>query len=167
MCGLSVRKTDTVKSISAIHDVCFSLLLPCHVILKLLPYVAVTFGYVRLSLYNFFIQGYGTLHFFSTAVAVPEKKRSLPTPRGKISFFLRFGEPLSLRENGVLKSPHRSLKKTDTPVWVCPFLAAIQGFEPRQAESEAAVLPLHYIAIPRLTYQAFILYYILKICQGG
>ena len=29
-------------------------------------------------------------------------------------------------------------------------LAAIQGFEPRQAESEAAVLPLHYIAIPRL-----------------
>ena len=29
-------------------------------------------------------------------------------------------------------------------------MAAIQGFEPRQAESEAAVLPLHYIAIPRL-----------------
>ena len=78
------------------------------------------------------------------------KKRSLPTPRGKISFFLRFDEPLSLRESGVLKSPYRSLKKTDTPVWVCPFLAAIQGFEPRQAESEAAVLPLHYIAIPRL-----------------
>ena len=34
-------KTDIVKSISAIHDVCFTLLLPCHVILKLLPYVAV------------------------------------------------------------------------------------------------------------------------------
>ena len=30
------------------------------------------------------------------------------------------------------------------------YMAAIQGFEPRQAESEAAVLPLHYIAIPRL-----------------
>ena len=58
------------------------------------------------------------------------KKRSLPTPRGKISFFLRFGEPLSLRESGVLKSPYRNLKKTDTPVWVCPF-AFIKFFEYR------------------------------------
>ena len=41
-------------------------------------------------------------------------------------------------------------KKRTRPIRVCPFLAAIQGFEPRQAESEAAVLPLHYIAIPRL-----------------
>ena len=42
-------KTDIVKSISAIHDVCFTLLLPCHVILKLLPYVAVAFAFLRFS----------------------------------------------------------------------------------------------------------------------
>ena len=49
-CGLADTQTDTVKSISAIHDVCFYLLLPCHVILKLLPYVAVAFGAHRFLL---------------------------------------------------------------------------------------------------------------------
>ena len=54
------------------------------------------------------------------------------------------------RKNGFHESLYHSQKKRTRPVRVCPFLAAIQGFEPRQAESEAAVLPLHYIAIPRL-----------------
>ena len=47
MCGLADTKTDTVKSISAINDVCFYLLLPRHVILKLLPYMAVASGLHR------------------------------------------------------------------------------------------------------------------------
>lgn len=96
----------------------------------------------------------GTLRsrIFRTLRAFGEKSRVLETTQSAAAARRCgcFGEPLSLRENGVLKSPYRNLKKTDTPVWVCPFLAAIQGFEPRQAESEAAVLPLHYIAIPRL-----------------
>lgn len=54
------------------------------------------------------------------------------------------------RKNGFHESLYHSQKKRTRPIRVCPFLAAIQGFEPRQAESEAAVLPLHYIAIPRL-----------------
>ena len=117
-----------------------------------------------------FFEYRGTLRsrIFRTLRAFGEKSRVLETTQSAAAARRCgcFDEPLSLRESGVLKSPYRNLKKTDTPVWVCPFLAAIQGFEPRQAESEAAVLPLHYIAIPRLTYQAFILYYILKICQG-
>ena len=52
--------------------------------------------------------------FFRPLLRFP-KKRSLPTPRGKISFFLRFDEPLSLRESGVLKSPYRNLKKRTHP----------------------------------------------------
>ena len=70
------------------------------------------------------------------------KKRSLPTPRGKISFFLRFDDPLSLRESRVLKSPYRNLKKTDTPVWVCPFAFIkffdIQGYSALPHFSNAA-----------------------------
>ena len=101
-----------------------------------------------------FFEYRGTLRsrIFRTLRAFGEKSRVLETTQSAAAARRCgcFGEPLSLRENGVLKSPYRSLKKTDTPVWVCPFLAAIQGFEPRQAESEAAVLPLHYIAIPRL-----------------
>ena len=99
-----------------------------------------------------FVQGYGAFRKTSTADAVA--RSFLLTPDfavGKSSFFRRFDEPhFCFRKNGFHESLYHSQKKRTRPARVCPFLAAIQGFEPRQAESEAAVLPLHYIAIPRL-----------------
>ena len=105
-------------------------------------------GCVRMT----FCQGYGAFRKTSTADAVA--RSFLLTPDfavGKSSFFRRFDEPhFCFRKNGFHESLYHSQKKRTRPARVCPFLAAIQGFEPRQAESEAAVLPLHYIAIPRL-----------------
>lgn len=38
-------------------------------------------------------------------------------------------------------------KKDRFPKEICLFLAAEEGFEPSQSESESLVLPLHYSAI--------------------
>ena len=73
-----------------------------------------------------FFEYRGTLRsrIFRTLRAFGEKSRVLETTQSAAAARRCgcFGEPLSLRENGVLKSPYRNLKKTDTPVWVCPFI---------------------------------------------
>ena len=101
-----------------------------------------------------FCQGYGALPHFSNARGRFTKNcvcSRLHSPQRLTRLCGCCDEPhSSLSQKRFHESLYHSQKKRTRPVRVCPFLAAIQGFEPRQAESEAAVLPLHYIAIPRL-----------------
>ena len=94
------------------------------------------------------------------------KKRSLPTPRGKISFFLRFDEPLSLHESGVLKSPYRSLKKNGHTRFGMSVFGCDTGIRTPTSRVRGCCATFTLYRNTSPVYQAFILYYILKICQG-
>jgi hypothetical protein len=77
----------------------------------------------------------------------------------KNSNFVRWGQ-----NGGESKSEY---KKTLYPQWIQGFrLAAGEGFEPSQTESESVVLPLHNPAISIYLMQTQeLLYYIICHCQ--
>ncbi len=70
--------------------------------------------------------------------------------------------PPAYRQEPPFESFSPATKKIITPVGVMIFLAAGEGFEPSQTESESGVLPLHK---PAICFKHILLYAPFGICQ--